>query len=88
MPAGQPPGQCGRVVKCLLAAQMICWGDLPHHVLAIILRTAFQDSGRALSHWLQLAMVCRHARAPLLLASWPSLPSHLQVSLDKALEQA
>ena len=45
----------------LPAAQMPCWSDIPEHLTAVILRMAFRDSGRALTQWLRMGLVCRHA---------------------------
>ncbi len=35
------------------------WSGLPEHLVAVILRTAFQDSDRALAQWVRLSLVCR-----------------------------
>ncbi len=63
--SGRPDlAKCGSTNIPLYAAQMVCCSDLPEHLIAAILRMAFQDSGRALAQWVRMGLVCRRAMHP------------------------
>ena len=54
---------------------VVRWSGLPDHLMAVILRVAFQDSGRALAQWLRISLVCR--RASISAAFRLPFPAHM-----------